>query len=185
MHMVLRLSTRACARGATCCLLSSFASFALLLAVPASRHGLTYYRDWLGHTVSGVRFHLDRDVGSTGIAWHADKTVLLTYAGVVERLKAMPAELEAQAGVTHLPALAENDFNPAGYAGVSGWSQVALGAAPHAHKVMREFINSRVSAKAPSSLWNVRLLRQSAAAFLAGHDRLASAEHAVVAREVR
>ena len=163
---------RSCYQSCCCaCALANCVIFAVLLATPSFWVGFAYYRDWIGHQAGGVDFHLGA-ASSNGTAWHAGKKVILRHAAVVERLRALPADLEAQAGVRHLPALAENDINPAGYEGLSSWPQIALGAAPAQHTVMREFINARVSAKAPASLWNAEQLRRSAATFLGGLERL-------------
>jgi len=160
------------------CLRACLLSFLLSLGLACYwglAGGLVYYYDFIKHQVQGVDFHLHRDPAGTGWSRHADKKVLLRHDDVASRLRSLPDDLAADgdgARVRHLPALAENDINPAGYAGLSTWPQIALGAAPRPHRVMREFMNARVSAAAPASLWNAGQLRRSATAFLATQDRL-------------
>ncbi len=140
--------------------------------------GMVYYIDLFGHLTGGVDYHLKQDTNNSGTTRHAGKLVHLTYAAVEARLRTLPADIEAHGAISHLPALAENDINPAGYVGLSEWPQIALGAAPQVHTVMREFINSRVSSKAPSKIWSAQQLRDSASAFLASRDRINVASHA-------
>ena len=170
-----------CARCCTGCVVLTLLGAAALVAYPVSRKGLVYYKDLFGHIGGGVKFHLERDVGGLGVVPHADKQVYLRYATVAERLKALPEELEADAGVRHLAALAENDINSAGYEGISSWPHIALGAGTREHRVMREFLNARVSHRSPASLWSAKQLRKSAEAFIAGRDRMESVESAACA----
>ena len=172
---------RCCTRCCTGCIVLCLLGAAALVAYPASRKGLIYYKDLFGHLGGGVAFHLKRDMGGFGVVQHADKQVYLRFATVAERLKAMPDEMEADAGVRHLQALAENDVNSAGYEGISSWPHIALGAGKREHRVMREFLNARVSHKSPASLWSAKQLRRSAEAFIAGRDRLESVESAACA----
>jgi hypothetical protein len=158
-------------RGSTKCVAVFMAALSLVLA--SFSRGLLYYYDTIRHMGSGVRYHVDQDTDGDGVVMHADKQVWLNFDVVESRLKAMPKDLSnAASGVSHLPALAEHDVNPSGYAGISSWPLNGLGTAAAEHKVMREFLNARVSRKAPASLWSADALRSSAKAFLKEKDTL-------------
>lgn len=164
-------------RGATCCcclLLLPLLPVLRFVVVPRSTllHSMlpnwsVYYEDWVKHQAGGVQYHLTKDTDGDGVVTHARKDVYLRYEVVERRLRELPQQLDTEGGpVHHLPALAENDINPAVYEGLSEWPSIALGTSPKPHRLLRGFLNTRVSKMAPSSLWSADALRDSASAFL-------------------